>query len=177
MAADTSNVILGSGKLYITELSNGEIPESYENDCVGDISGGAEIEYKPTIKEVKNDFQEVRKAFVTSEEVKLKSGVLTWNLETMAKLTVGAKYTAKTGSSNATLTLGGISEIKQYGIVFVHEKDNGAKIIVKLKGYNGSGFKFSFDPEKETVLDAEFTATKQSDKTLVKIEETEAAEA
>lgn len=170
MKKDTTNVLLGSGKLYIVALTEGAIPEldtiRTEENCIGDIKGGAELSYTPTIKEVKNDFNEVRKAFITSEEVSLKTGIMTWDLENMEKITVGAKYE----KDSKELVIGGQSAIAQYAFVFIHEGDN-SDIAVILKGYNGSGWTLKFDPENETTTDATIKATKSNDKTLVKIKE------
>ena len=60
---DVESIMLGSGKLFIAELdSSGDMPATLFSDenCVGDIQGGATLEYKPEIKEVKNDFSENR---------------------------------------------------------------------------------------------------------------------
>lgn len=166
--ANTENIMLGSGKLYIAELDEGgAIPTNLFTDinCVGDIKGGAELSYKPEITEIKNDFDEVRKAFIKSEEVILKSGILTWDLATMEKLAIGATY----NSSKKELTIGGKTSVKQYAIGFEHSED--IHVQVTLKGYNQSGFTLKFDPENPSTIDAEFKAIKQSDKTLVLIKE------
>lgn len=168
MAADTSKVILGSGKLYIAALEDGAIPENLVSDanCVGDIKGGAELSYTPEIQEVKNDFGETRKAFITSEAVKLKTGIMTWDLPVMEKFTLGGTY----NSTTKKLTIGGKSAITQYALAFVHEAD-GFDVTVTMKGYNASGWTFKFDPENAATTEVEFTATKGNDKTLVTIAE------
>ena len=165
---NTENIMLGSGKLYIAELSEGgTIPTDLFTDtnCVGDIKGGAELSYKPEITEIKNDFDEVRKTFIKSEEVILKSGILTWDLSTMEKITLGGTY----NTSKKELTIGGKTSVKQYAIGFEHTDD--IHVQVALKGYNQAGFTVKFDPENPSTLDAEFKAIKQSDKTLVSIKE------
>lgn len=165
---NVENIMLGSGKLYIAELDeSGTIPTNLFTDtnCVGDIKGGAELSYKPEITEIKNDFDEVRKAFIKSEEVLLKSGVLTWDLPTMEKLTLGGTY----DSSKKELKIGGKTSVKQYAIGFEHSED--IHVQVTLKGYNQSGFTIKFDPENPSTVDAEFKAIKQSDKTLVSVKE------
>lgn len=165
---DVENIMLGSGKLYIAELDeSGDIPEGLFTDtnCVGDIQGGAELAYKPEIKEVMNDFGETRKIFIKSEEAILKSGVLTWDMQTLEKITVGATYNAQ----KKELTLGGKKTIKQYAIGFEHTEDIHIKL--SMIGYNQSGITIKFDPENETVVDAEFKAKKDSGGALIKIAE------
>lgn len=169
MAVDTSSIVLGSGYLYIAKLVDNEIPTDIISDenCVGDISGGAELSYTPTIKEVKNDFDETRKAFITSEEVKLKSGILTWNLSNMEKVTVGATY----NEASKKLTIGGKKSIEQYAVAFVHPLNDTTNLVLTMRGYNGSGWTFKFDSENPSTTDAEFIATKDSKKTLITVEE------
>lgn len=164
------NVLLGSGKLYIAELSNGEMPTlatviNTEGNCVGDIQGGAELTYKPTIKRVFNDEKIVRKVFITDEETTLKSGVLTWALKNMERITVGATY----DSSSKKITIGGKKSVKQYAIVFVSNEQDFGYVAVMLKGCNTSGWTLKFDPENETIVDTIFEADKQSGGVLVEI--------
>ena len=58
-----SKITLGSGNLYYKEFS-GSIPENSaietENNRLGYISGGATLEYKPTIYEAKDRSEERR---------------------------------------------------------------------------------------------------------------------
>ena len=165
---DVESIMLGSGKLFIAELdSSGGMPETLFSDenCVGDIQGGATLEYKPEIKEVKNDFSETRKVFIKSEDATLKSGVLTWDMPTLEKLTVGASY----DTLKKELTLGGKKTIKQYAIGFEHTEDIHIKL--SMIGYNQSGLTIKFDPENETVIDAEFKAKKDDGGVLIKIAE------
>ena len=84
-----SKITLGSGNLYYKEFS-GSIPENSaietENNRLGYISGGATLEYKPTIYEAKDDLGIVVKSIITEEEVILKTGILTFNGKTLAAL-------------------------------------------------------------------------------------------
>ena len=164
------NILLGSGKLYIAELVNGAIPAlatilSTAGNCVGDIQGGAELNYKPTLKRVLNDEKVVRKVFITDEEVTLKSGVLTWALPNMEKITVGAAY----DSTSKKITIGGKKSVKQYAIVFVSNEQDFGFVAVTMKGCNTSGWTLKFDPENESVVDTVFEADKQNGGVLVEI--------
>lgn len=174
----TSTVTLGSGDLYIMDFT-GELPadsviEVVDNK-IGSIKGGAELEYKPESYTVTGDNGRTYKAFITKEEVTFKSGVLTWNLEVLAKLTMGGELTTGTNKDEQPVKIlnigkNGSSAIKQVVIRFVHALDAEKKIRVTLIGSPTSGFTLSFNPEEETVIDAEFTAISQEDGTLVKIE-------
>ena len=170
---EKDKVILGSGHLYIAEtVETGVVPENIfdEANNVGSISGGAELNYTPTIYDVVDDDDKVLKSFITKEEVILKSGVLTWLLESVAKLSAGGKY----DSASKTLTIGGKKSVKQYAVGFRHEEDDGYKLEVTMVGRSNKGFVINFNKEKETIIDAEFKAIKDNDGILVTIKETEA---
>lgn len=87
----TEQIVLGSGVLYVApyDATNG-IPEDavleVEANQIGLIKGGASVEYKPTEYEIYDDAYQVHQRFITSEEVSFKSGVLTWNVETLKNL-------------------------------------------------------------------------------------------
>lgn len=167
-------VILGSGKLYLADFAGGAIPDdaSIEVDAnnVGRIKGGASLEYKPTEYEITDDDNNVVKRFITKEEVTFKSGVLTWNLKTMSRLSAGT-YTDDTTKFIRTLKIGGKTSLKSQLARFVHAKDDGKKLRVTLVATASSGFTLQFNPDKETVVDAVLKALSQDDGTLVIISE------
>lgn len=172
MSVNTNTVTLGSGDLYILDYA-GSIPsdgdiETTENK-IGSIKGGAELEYSPESYSVTGDDGRTYKAFITKEEVKFKSGVLTWNLDVLSKLCMGGELT-KNGST-ATLKIGKntSSSIKQVLLRFVHKLDGENAIKMTMVGSPSAGFTLSFNPEEETVIDAEFSALSQEDGTKVTI--------
>lgn len=173
MAINTNTVTLGSGDLYIMDYE-GTIPEATQietlDNKVGSIKGGAELEYSPESYTVTGDNGMAYKAFITKEEVKFKSGILTWNLDVLSKLVMGGELS--THENVATLKIGknGTSAIKQVLIRFVHKIDEDNAVKVTMIGSPASGFTLSFNPEEETVIDAEFSALSQKDGTLVQID-------
>jgi hypothetical protein len=154
-------IILGSGLLYIADASGG-IPANAEleksENLIGYISGGATLEYKPDFYTAKDDLGYVSKTILTSEEVTLKSGIMTWNGETLAKLCSTARVTESNGIR--TVKIGGVNnqDGKSYIIRFVHKDAADGDIRVTIKGQNKAGFSFAFAKDKETVIDAEFSA-------------------
>lgn len=179
MGNNLTEVILGSGNLYALEFT-GTIPEhsviETEANLLGLIKGGAALEYKPSTKAVKDDSGAVNKEFITAEEVKMKSGVLTWCLATLANLTAAGRYSESvvSGKNVATLKIGGKlgRALSKYLIRFTHTKENGYKFRTTIVGTASSGFKLEFKPEDATIIDAEFTAVSHdADGTLVIIEE------
>lgn len=159
-AEEAQRVTLGSGDLYLVKFA-GTIPTDEtietEDNRIGGIKGGAELSYKPTIYVVKDDKGVVHKVFITDTEVLFKSGILTWNNSVLNKISLCGELT-KT-AQKSTLKLGKVGEIDNYLVRFVHTIDKtGRKYRVTLVGTCQNGFVINFNPEEETVIDAEFVA-------------------
>lgn len=171
----TNNIILGSGKLYVAQVPEGEFTLSsiaVTANEIGYIQGGASLEYKPTTYEIKDDLCRVYKRFITSEEATLKSGILTWNVEALNKIISNGTYTTTTTINTLKLGGNGAREMTKYAVVFVHTKSDGKAIRIGMIATNDAGLSLSFAADKETVVDAEFKATGCDDNgTLVIIEE------
>ena len=170
-------IVLGSGKIYCVEY-NGTIPENAtietEENRLGYVQGGATLEYAPTFYEAKDDLGYVSKTILTEEEAKLKSGIMTFNGDTLTKLCATGRVT-ETGTTR-TVKIGGAGnqDGKSYVIRFVHEDAVDGDIRVTIVGRNEAGFSLSFAKDKETVIDAEFKALAKVDTegTLIVYEET-----
>ena len=109
---------------------------------------------------------------ITKEDVTLKTGIMTWNGETLTKLCSTAR--TSTASNVRTTKVGGLGNQsnKSYVLLFVHEDDVNGDTRLWIVGKNTSGFTFSYKANETTVLDATFTALAQdSEGTLLKIEE------
>lgn len=161
-------VTLGSGKLYMAEFK-GNFDESFADilaklmtpeNHAGWIKGGASIEYKPTMTEEKDDLGHIVKEILTDEEATFKSGLFTWNGETLKKLTSTAEITEENanGKKYRRLKIGGTAndDGKQYAILFVHEDPVEGNCYLLIVGRNKAGFTISFETDKATVIDAEF---------------------
>jgi hypothetical protein len=159
---DNERIVLGSGKVYVIEFT-GTIPENAvletEENLLGLIQGGAELEYKPKFYDAKDDLGLVSKTVITEEETTLKSGIMTWNGQTLSKLCSTARVSEADGKR--TVKIGGISnqDGKKYIIRFVHKDDVDGDIRTTIVGNNQAGFSIKFAKDKETVVDAEFTAS------------------
>lgn len=160
-----NQIVLGSGTLYIAPyVSATGIPEhatlEVEANQMGFIKGGASVEYKPTEYEIFDDAYNVHNRYVISEEVTFKSGILTWDLAALKKLTAKNTFTDDAVGGTRTLTLGGQGArlMDEYVIRFVHTYSDGNKLRVTLVGTPSNGFSLAFAPDKETVIDAEFKA-------------------
>ena len=93
-----NEVILGSGKLYIVDFdADSGIPENTqfetEANSVGSIKGGASLSYEGEVYEVVDDAGFVLQRFVSKEEVLFKSGILSWDLKNLERLSMTGKIT------------------------------------------------------------------------------------
>ena len=181
--AYTKEIVLGSGKLYAIPYVPGTAIGSLADYCIEDnrlglIQGGAEIAYTPTVYEVKDDLNVIYKRFITAEEATLKSGILTWDLDALNAF-IGNKTFTINSEGNKVMKLGGngAREMDEYLVVFCHEFRNHDKIYVGMAGTNDAGLTLAFQPDKETVVDAEFRAISNDDDGCILIIEEEKSEA
>lgn len=177
---DGERIVLGSGYLYISEFDSKTkaIPtnEEIEKDenLLGLIQGGAEVTYKPSYYEAKDDMGKVSKTILTEEEATLKSGIMTWCGKTLEKLCETARVVEDKVKKIRTVKIGGVGNAtgKKYVIHFVHKDETDGDIRVTIVGNNQAGFSFAFAKDKETVIDAEFKAAPQDKEgTLILYEE------
>lgn len=157
------SIVLGSGNLYVKEFKKGsEIPQNSEiekeDNRLGYISGGCTVEYAPEFYEAKDDMGKVSKSIITNEVVNLKTGLITWCGKTLEKLCSTARVSEAAGKR--TVKIGGVGNQKNdlYLIHFVHEDKEDGAIRVTIVGNNQAGFSFAFAKDKETTIDAEFSA-------------------
>ncbi|WP_169829616.1 hypothetical protein [Clostridium estertheticum] len=165
MAIDgKQKIVLGSGKLYTTEFVSETLPTDLELEVpanlLGLIQGGATLEYKPKYYEAKDDLGLVSKTILTEEEVTLKSGLMTWNGDTLERLCATARVDEQSTPGKRIVKIGGMNnqDRKKYVIRFVYLDAVDGNIRVTIVGNNQAGFSFKFAADKETVVDAEFIA-------------------
>lgn len=175
-------IVLGSGKVFITEFTGSTIPadSAIETDAnkLGAVKGGASVEYTPTFYTAKDDLGSVSKSRLTEEEAKLTCGVMTLDGTTFEKICSTATVTTKEPTASAagkrTVKIGGAGNDngKKYVIRFLHEDAEDGNIRLTIVGRNEAGFTMSFKQDEETVLDLEFAAhPHDTDGTLIKYEE------
>ena len=185
MGKDFKRITLGSGDLYIAEFDGDTVPEKdaicIDDNHAGYIQGGATLEYKPTFYTAKDDTGVCEKQIITEEEALLKSGIMTFNADTIKKLVATGRVTDSNDGKTRTILIGGIANAdgKKYVICFHHKDPIDGDIWVIIVGQNQSGFSLAFAKDKETVIDAEFKALSQdTEGTLIKyIEEIKSADA
>ena len=164
---DGERIVLGSGYLYVADFDgkSKQLPENAEiekdENILGLISGGAEVVYKPSYYEAKDDMGKVSKTILTEEEATLKSGVMTWCGKTLEKLCETARVAEDKTKKVRKVKIGGVGNAtgKKYVLHFVHKDET-------------DGDSFAFAKDKETVIDTEFKAAPQDDEgTLIHYEE------
>lgn len=175
VSGPSKRIVLGSGKLYITGFDGETVPEietiCTETNLLGYIKGGATLEYTPEFYEAKDDLGYVTKTIITSEEAIMKSGVMTFNANTLNYLVDTGRVTEDTAKKTRTIKIGGIgnAQNKRYVLCFHHSDKIDGDIWVIIVGQNQAGFSLAFAKDSETVIDAEFKALVQDGEgTLIK---------
>lgn len=163
---DAEVITLGSGDLMIKEYD--DVMPAYTDfdpttDLLGRIQGGANLEYKGTWYDAKDDSGKAIKTIITDEEALLKSGVITWNGKTLEKLCSTARVTDADGIR--TVKIGGVANNngKSYALCFHHTDKVDGDVWIVIRGVNKAGFTLAFTKDKETVIDAEFMCLPQDD--------------
>ncbi len=158
-----SRVILGSGHTYIAEYT-GTIPADatleVDANLLGATSGGATIEYAQETYTAKSDDGATTKTITTSEDVTLKTGIMSLDPAMLAKLVSTARVATDNTTGVTTLSIGGIGNDngKNYVIRFVHHDEEDGDVRVTIVGKNTAGFSFSFAKDSETIVEPTFTA-------------------
>lgn len=171
---DNKVITLGSGKLYVTEFT-GAIPENAtletDENLLGLIKGGANIQYTPEFATATDDLGLVKKQKIMNEEILLSTGLITWNGNTLSKLSATGRVEEANGKR--TTKIGGLGNDngKSYVLRFVHEDATDGDVRATIVGKNTSGFTLPFSNE-ETTVDAEFAALpNDTEGTLLILEE------
>ena len=186
MASNIDNseeIILGSGDLYLAEFT-GDIPDDSvieaDDKRAGNVKGGATLEYSQTSQTVKDDKGRVKKTITTEEDVKFKTGLITW-VDTWIKALIStARVDTTTKEGHRVYKIGGLSNQSKtrYLFRFVHTRDDGRKLRVTVTGKNTGTISIAFNPENATTVDAEISANPlDKDGTLVIIDDEILAEA
>lgn len=170
---NSEEIILGSGDLYIVDFT-GEIPNDTEiekdENRAGNIKGGATLEYSIESETVQDDKGRVKKTIITKETVLFKTGLMTWIKKFMQAIIQTARIDEAAKTGHRVYKLGGLANLNKtrYLWRFVHTRDDGRKLRITVTGKNTGTISLAFQPEKETVVDAEITAdTLDSTGTLV----------
>ena len=167
-------ITLGSGLLYYMEY-NGSVPDDAtietKNNILGYIEGGATLEYKPTFTTVSDDLDYVSRTVTTKEETTLKSGLITYNADTLKVLCSTAREVSNSVGGKRTIKIGGLQNDngKDYLFRFVHKDNVAGDVRITVAGRNQAGFSLAYQQDKATTVDAEIKASRSLDDTGTKI--------
>lgn len=174
---NSEEIILGSGDLFLAKFT-GEIPEDAtietDKNRAGNIKGGATLEYSQTSQTVKDDKGRVKKTITTEEDVKFKTGLITWVDAWMQAMISTARVDTKSKAGHRVYKIGGLDNRSKdrYLFRFVHTRDDGRKLRVTVTGKNTGTISMAFTNENPTTVDAEITAnTLDKEGTLVIIDD------
>lgn len=167
-------ILMGSGELYMTEFVGTEIPENEEIETdennVGHCNSGFSIEYTPELYDVINQYGKIVKRFTIKEDIKVKTGIISWALNKLALLST-ARFELDETKKTRRLIFGSRDPLKSVLVRFVHEKDNGKKLRFTTVAQGGNGFALEFNTEKELTIDAQLTAIEKIKNWLAEFEE------
>ena len=171
---DKERIRLGSGKLYITEVPNDLDTKlattastltyfdamATDANLLGLISGGAAFEYTNSTQKISDDLEKVTKTTLTTEDATLKSGIMTWNGETLEKLVETCRVQDDPILGYRQVKIGGLENAngKTYALLFVHEDKVDGNVYTFITGKNTAGLKMEYKKDAATVIDATFTA-------------------
>lgn len=163
---DKKKITLGSGKLYYAEFT-GTLPDvdtlCVDENHLGWIKGGASLEYTMEKYEEKDDLGRVTKVITVSEEALLKCGLLTWNGETLTKLTSRGTTTTAEGRRITKIGGSGNNSDTNYVWCFHYEDKTDGDVWVLVVGQNQAGFTIAFATDTGTVLEPEIKAIPHDD--------------
>jgi hypothetical protein len=176
---NTEQVVMGAGRWYLKPYAAGD-ELNLEELCVeanllGYTQGGATVTYTPTTYTIEDDIGMVKRTFMTTANARMKTGLLTFDIESLAALLSVGQLTQNTEGNKTVLKLGGgRAELKRFMVAFEYEKDaeKGLYIRVGMIATNTAAMEFAFTKEKETVPDIEFTGgTNGKDDVILTFEE------
>ena len=182
---ETERVVLGACDIYVgaydgtTALDLDTFTATAAN-YFGNTQGGTTLEYTPETKTIEDDKGRVKKTFMTKASASIKTGLLTYPLESLSRvLSVGTltDVTANNGPTKKRLTLpGGKASLKRLVVVAVYTDDDGSTIKAGIVATNSGALSLAFKRDDETVPEITFTAESNGlDANLVILEETAAA--
>lgn len=155
----SDTILLGGGAVYImpiegaTSIPDDNVIETPANN-VGWCESGAKIQYKPKLADIYNQYDQLVKRFITRENLTFKTGILTWNLENLSKLSNANFVPATENNLERRVVFTGTGALNTVLLRFVYIKENGKAIRFTMVGQGGNGFGLDFS-DKATSIDAE----------------------
>lgn len=181
---ETEKVVLGAVDIYLCPYDpekefDLDAMTANEDNYFGNTQGGATLEYTPETYTVEDDRGRVRRNFMTKASATLKTGLLTYNLGSLAAVMSVGELTTTDPTAQAEgkykLELpGGKATLKRKAVVAVYTDDEtGITTKIGMVATNTGALSMAYAKDKETVPEITFTAEPVSGSdVLVTIEET-----
>lgn len=180
ITANKERVVLGGCKHYIAPHDGKTALEDLKTYCIDDnligwTQGGTTVNFSYETKTIEDDVGMVRKTFKTKGDASIKTGLLTFDLASIAAMmSVGKFEKGEAGSKPNKMTLtGGTEELVNYIVVAEYtDATNGHNLRVGMVATNTEALEMVFNKDNETVPNITFTASSNGvDDTLVVFEE------
>lgn len=165
---NNGKVIIGSCDVFVAEFT-GEIPEDNiiedDKNRAGNVKGGAVIEYSVSGNTIEDDKGRLKVNINNKEDVKLKTGMMTWIDRWIQSIIPTARIDTKTKPGHRIVKVGGLSKqnTKRYLFRHVHTYPDGRKLRVTVTGKNSGTISINFKNEDATTVDAEILAESLDD--------------
>lgn len=161
---EADKIVLGSGEIYLGLTSEIEdvfnLTEEEEKNLlnVGAIESGATLNISAESEAIESDNRGVIARFNQGKNITFSTGVMTWDLDNMAKFLTGSKVEVQ--GNKKIMKLSEKDNAKDVYIKFIHEfKDGSGKLTVNLFKTQFTGeLEFVFSKEGATTANYEFSA-------------------
>jgi len=159
-------VPLGSGWTYLVLAESDTIPSEAElvalckpENLAGESKGGSTLTYSVTVHQESDDHGTLSREVLTEEDVKMKFGLFSWGLHSMAKLIRTGRVVKSPDGRFNTLKIGGLDNDtnKQYIVIFKHTDKKYSPLYVAMIGSNGAGLSIPFARDSVSKLEPEFS--------------------
>lgn len=174
---NSEKIIIGSCDVFVAEFT-GDIPEDNviedDKNRAGNVKGGAAVEYSNSSQVVEDDKGRLKKTIITKEDVKAKTGMMTWIDAWIQALIPTARIDTKTKQGHRVVKIGGLANQnnKRYLFRMVHTFGDGRKLRVTVTGKNVGTISIAFKNEDPTTIDAEISAESlDGEGTLILVDE------
>ena len=162
---ESDKIVLGSGEIYLGLTSEIKdvfnLAEKEEEGLlnVGAIESGATLNIGAESEAIESDNRGVVARFNKGKNVTFSTGVMTWDLDNMAKFLTGSKIVKTDGKK--VMRLSEKDNAQNVYIRFVHKfKDGSGELIVNVFKAQFTGeLEFVFSKEGATTANYEFSAS------------------
>ena len=158
-------ITIGSCKVYLSEYDGSTVPSTaticVDANRIGYVKGGASVEYTQETLTESDDLGYAKKTITTSEEVKVKFGLVTWNGNTLYTIVDRSSVTEANGIRTLKIGGAGNAKDKKYVLCLHHEDNTDGDLWVMIVGTNTAGATITLAVDKGTVIEPEFTAIPQ----------------